>query len=133
MKEKRYLEKLESFEGEIDFIGSHTICDDVSERALLHSLQICVEISTDIIAMIAHDFGLVVKDDYTNIENLTKEGIIGFEDSQVLKSYNGLRNSIVHRYGNIDLDIVEEGLDDIDKLYEIVVKIVEKHEKQNHA
>ena len=111
MIKKRYLDKLESFENEIDFIDSHTICDDVSERALLHSLQICVEISTDIIAMIAHDFGLVVKDDYTNIENLTKEGIIGFEDSQVLKSYNGLRNSIVHRYGNVDLDIVEEGLD----------------------
>lgn len=47
MRRERYLEKLELFEEELDFIESHDICDDVTERALLHSLQTCVEISMD--------------------------------------------------------------------------------------
>ena len=39
MRKERYLEKLELFEIELEFIASHDICDDVTERALLHSLQ----------------------------------------------------------------------------------------------
>ncbi|MEA1944672.1 MAG: HepT-like ribonuclease domain-containing protein [Euryarchaeota archaeon] len=66
------MEKLELFEEELDFIESHDICDDVTERALLHSLQTCVEISMDIVAMLTKDAGLVVEDDYTNIEKLSK-------------------------------------------------------------
>ena len=42
MRRERYLEKLELFEEELDFIESHDICDDVTERALLHSLQTCI-------------------------------------------------------------------------------------------
>ena len=44
MRRERYLEKLEVFEEELNFIESHRICDDVTERALIHSLQICVEV-----------------------------------------------------------------------------------------
>ena len=44
MRRERYLEKLEVFEEELNFIESHQICDDVTERALLHSLQVCVEV-----------------------------------------------------------------------------------------
>ena len=34
MRRERYLEKLEVFEEELNFIESHQICDDVTERAL---------------------------------------------------------------------------------------------------
>ena len=44
MRRERYLEKLEVFEEELNFIESHQICDDVTERVLLHSLQVCVEV-----------------------------------------------------------------------------------------
>ena len=44
VRRERYLEKLEVFEEELNFIESHQICDDVTERVLLHSLQVCVEV-----------------------------------------------------------------------------------------
>ena len=123
MRKERYLEKLELFEGELEFIASHTICDDVTERALLHSLQTCVEISVDIVAMLTKDAGLVVEDDYTNIEKLSREGIIGTKEEGTLKEYDGLRNSIVHRYGRLDMGRIVEALDEIDRLYQIAAKL----------
>jgi uncharacterized protein YutE (UPF0331/DUF86 family) len=129
VRKERYLEKLEAFEDEMDFIESHKICDDVTERAMLHSLQVCVEISLDIVSMVVKDAGLVVEDDYTNIEKLSKEGIIGAGEIQTLKEYNGLRNSIVHRYNNLDLGNVEKGLEGIGRLYNIIEKLVDVFER----
>lgn len=129
MRRKRYLEKLEFFEDEFNFIASHEICDDVTERALLHSLQTCSEISMDVVAMLTKDVGLAVGDDYTNIEKLASESIIDMNEMEVLKEYNGLRNSIVHRYGTLDMERVIEGLDGIDKLYQVVVKLAEIYER----
>ena len=129
MRRKRYLEKLEFFEDEFNFITSHEICDDVTERALLHSLQTCSEISMDVVAMLTKDVGLAVGDDYTNIEKLARESIVGMNEMEVLKEYNGLRNSIVHRYGTLDMERVIEGLDGIDKLYQVVVKLAEIYER----
>ena len=63
MRRERYLEKPELFEDELDFIESHDICDDVTERALFHSLQTCVGISMDIVATLTKDAGLVVGGD----------------------------------------------------------------------
>lgn len=133
MRRERYLEKLEAFEEEISFIRSHTICDDVTERALLHSLQICVEISIDIVSMIAHDLGLVVEDDYTNIEKIAKEGIVGKEETDILNGYNGLRNAIVHKYSKLNMERVAEGLDGIDELYDIAVKLTGVYESVENA
>jgi len=129
MRKERYLEKLEIFEGELNFIESHHICDDITERALLHSLQICVEISMDVVAMLTLDIGFVVEDDYTNIEKLAKETVLSKGDCEILKDYNGLRNSIVHRYNHLNMTYVEEGLSGIDGLYVVVVKLIGVYER----
>lgn len=129
MRKERYLKKLEIFEEEMDFIEMHSICDAVTERALLHSLQVCVEVSLDIVSMLVKDLGMVVEDDYTNIEKLAKEGIMGTGEMKTLKEYNGLRNSIVHRYNNLDIGFVETALEGIDKLYNIIEKLVQVYEK----
>ena len=129
MRRKRYLEKLEFFEAEVNFIESHEVCDDVTERALLHSLQTCAEISMDVVAMLTKDAGLAVGDDYTNIEKLARESIIDVNEMKVLNEYNGMRNSIVHRYGTLDMKRVIEGLDGIDKLYQVIVKLAEIYER----
>ena len=129
MRRERYLEKLEVFERELQFIETHRICDDVTERALLHSLQVCVEISMDVVAMLMLDIGLVAEDDYTNIEKLAKEDVLGKEEGETLKDYNGLRNAIVHRYNHSDMKYVEEGLVGIDGLYTIVVKLAGVYER----
>ena len=129
MRKERYLKKLEIFEEEMDFIEMYSICDAVTERALLHSLQVCVEVSLDIVSMLVKDLGMVVEDDYTNIEKLAKESIIRIEEMKTLKEYNGLRNSIVHRYNNLDVGLIETALEGIDKLYNIIEKLVRVYEK----
>ncbi|NJE02999.1 DUF86 domain-containing protein [Thermococcus sp. MV11] len=129
MRRQRYLEKLERFEEEYEFIKNHEMRDEVTQRALLYSLQLCVDIAMDIVAMLVKDLGMTVEDDYTNIERLSRDGVISETDASLLRSYNGLRNAIVHKYDRLNLDIVKEALQRIDELYEIVLTLIEKYEK----
>ena len=110
---------------EEEFIRSHRILDDVTERALLYSFQISVEISMDIVAMKVRDMGLKVEDDATNIEKLFNNGMVSKKEGEFLKEVNGVRNFIVHRYEKLDMEIVNEAMSRIGELEEIIVKIIE--------
>ena len=125
MRKKRYLEKLEVFEQEKEFMESYTIADDVTKRALLYALQVCVDIVMDVAAMTTKDLGLVVEDDYTNIEKLEREKVLASEEAELIRRFNGLRNAIVHKYNRLDLVAVQEGLDNIEALYVVLDKLVE--------
>ncbi len=125
MQEERYQSKLERLCGEEEFILSHRIEDEITERALLHALEIAVEISMDMVAMKTRDMGLKVEDDATNIEKITGEGIISKSEADFLRQMNGIRNFIVHRYNKLDMGIVNEALSKISELKGIVVKIAE--------
>lgn len=85
MRRKRYSEKLEWFEQEIDFIQKHRMDDEVSRRAVFYSIQTAVEVVMDIVAMLDKDMGMEVEDDYTNIQKLESEGIITREEGELLK------------------------------------------------
>lgn len=122
MKE-RYIKKLETFEKEREFIKSHKISDEITQRALLYSLQICVETAMDIAAMKIKDSGVVVEDDYSNIEKLIENRIIEPEEGDLLKKFNGIRNAIAHKYDKLDMDIIEEALRKIDEFSDVVLKI----------
>ncbi len=125
MQKDRYLSKLETLIKEEEFILSHKIEDEVTERALLHALEIAVEISMDVIAMKTRDIGLKVEDDATNIEKIIHEGIISKSEADFLRQMNGVRNFIVHRYNKLDMGIINEALSRIGELKGIVVKIAE--------
>ncbi len=125
MRKERYLKKIENFDKEKEYIQQHDIEDATTERAILYSLQVCVETTTDIIAMKVKDIGLVVEDDYSNIEKLVEEGIINEEDADLLKRFNGIRNAVAHKYDKLDIDLVKKALDNIDDLSEIVYQIAE--------
>ena len=129
MRRERYLKKIEKFEKEKEYIQQHKIEDDTTERAILYSLQVCVEITTDIIAMKVKDVGLIVEDDYSNIETLVEEGIINEEDADLLKRFNGIRNAVVHKYDKLDIDMVKKALDNIEDLSEIVYQIAEQRDE----
>ena len=73
MQEDRYLNKIERFLKEEEFLNSHRITDDITERALLYAIQISIEVAIDIAAMKVRDMGLKVEDDTTNIEKLITE------------------------------------------------------------
>ena len=126
MSTERYLKKIETFEKEREFIKNHNIEDNTTERAMLYSLQICVEVTMDILAMKIKDMGLVVEDDYTNIEKLVNENFIKEDQGELLKQFNGIRNAIVHKYDKLNMGIIEEAINRIDDLSDVVNKIFEK-------
>ncbi len=66
MRRKRYLEKLEWIESEVDFVKSHQLGDEVTNRAVLYSLMTAIVAVMDIVAMLVKDVGLVVEDGYMN-------------------------------------------------------------------
>jgi uncharacterized protein YutE (UPF0331/DUF86 family) len=127
----RYFKKLEKFEEEYEIIQKYNITDEITKRALMYSLQICIEVVMDVVAMTVKDIGAIVEDDYSNIQTLTDKKLLSKEDASLLKLYNGLRNAIVHKYDNINLNIVKEGLDRIGEVYEIIIKLIEAFEKIN--
>ena len=92
---------------------------------MLYSLQICVEVTMDILAMKIKDMGLVVEDDYTNIEKLVNENFIKEDDGELLRQFNGIRNAIVHKYDKLDMGIIEEAINRIDDLSDVVNKILD--------
>jgi len=122
---ERYLEKIEIVEREVEFINSYEIKDEVTERAVLYSLQICIESGMDIVAMKVKDIGLVVEDDYTNIEKLIGEKVIALEEGELLKEFNGIRNAVVHKYDRLDMEIIKEALDRITEFADVILKIAE--------
>jgi len=121
----RYLKKIEILERELEFIQSHGITDEVTERAALYALQICIEAGMDIIAMKVKDSGLVVEDDYTNIEKLIQEKGISFEEAELLKEFNGMRNAIVHKYNRLDREMIKDALDRVAEFAEMIIKIAD--------
>lgn len=130
MRRKRYFEKLEAFENEMRFLKNREMTDDVTRRAILYALQVCVDVATDVVAMVTRDLGLVVEDDYTNIEKLETEGVLRKGEVELIRSFNGLRNAIVHKYNHLDLAAVQKGLQKTGELYEVLVKLVSVAEKR---
>ncbi len=128
MRRKRYLEKLEWVEEEINFIAHHSMDGEVEKRAILYSMLTAVEAVMDIVAMLVKDIGLEVGDDYTNISKLLEEGIIREEEAELLRKFNGLRNAIAHHYNHLDLAKVAEAVGNTEKLYNVAVKLVKKAE-----
>lgn len=121
----RYLKKIEILERELEFIQSHEITDEVTERAALYALQICIESGMDIIAMKVKDSGLVVEDDYTNIEKLIQENVISLQEGELLKEFNGIRNAIVHKYNRLDREMIKDALDRVAEFVEMIIKIAD--------
>jgi uncharacterized protein YutE (UPF0331/DUF86 family) len=124
-RENRYQSKIERFTEEEEFICAHVIENDLTERALLYSLQVAIEISMDIIAMKIREMGLKVEDDATNIEKITDKNLISKGEGDFLRQMNGVRNFIVHRYNQLDMNIVNEALSKISDLKTIIIKVTE--------
>ncbi len=115
-------QRLQQYRGKINFIcekieslPNNEINTDILRDAVFYKIQVIIESSSDIVAMLVKDIGKDVEDDYTNIETLKKEGIISQLISEKLKEWNGLRNVLVHRYNKIEEDVVLNNLEDIKK------------------
>jgi len=74
--------------------------------ALFYRLQISIDASMDVVAMLCKDLGITVKDDYSNLDEIEKLSIFTPGLTNELRKWNGLRNVLVHKYNKIEEEIV---------------------------
>ena len=99
---------------------------------LYHAFQISVEIISDICAMIIKDVKDIPKDDYSNIDILSKKGIIDFNLNENIKEATGLRNRIIHDYNGLDDKIAYSRLVELLKSYKQFCKVILKWLESNY-
>lgn len=74
--------------------------------ALFYRLQISIDASMVVVAMLCKDLGITVKDDYSNLDEIEKLSIFKPGFINELRKWNGLRNGLVHKYNKIEEEIV---------------------------
>jgi len=99
--------------------------------ALFYRLQISIDASMDIVAMLCKDLGITVQDDYSNLDELEKISVFTPGLINNLRKWNGLRNVLVHKYNKIEEDIVFQSKESVVEtliafIKEVEVIIIEK-------
>jgi len=95
------------------------------KRGIFYSIQTSIESIVDLVAMLIKDLGIQVKDDEINISTIVKKRNLNPELGVKLKKANGLRNILVHRYNEIDEQIILDSVDEIKELLYQWLDIVE--------
>ena len=115
---KRYRDKINYIFDNIDDLPKKPK-NKFEKRAIFYSIQTSIESMIDIVAMVIKDLGIQVKNDELNITTIVKERNLNSELGEKLKKANGLRNILVHRYNEIDEQIILDSVDEIkDLLYQ---------------
>ena len=127
MKRKdQYSRKLEFIIDKISLLPDNIEENVFYADALFYRLQVSIDATMDVIAMLCKDLGITVRDDYSNIYDLEKLNIFQTDLLKNLRRLNGLRNALVHRYNKIEEErIIQEKENYIDNLKKFV-KDVEK-------
>ena len=99
--------------------------NELEKRGIFYSLQTSIEAVVDLTAMIVKDLGIQVKDDNCNITEIIKIKKLNPELGEKLKKANGLRNIIVHRYNDVDEQIILDSVQEVKDLLLNWVKIIE--------
>ena len=87
--------------------------NELEKRGIFYSLQTSIESTIDLIAMLVKDIGIPVKDDASNIDNIIKKRKLDPELGEKLNKANGIRNILVHRYNEIDEQIILNSVKDV--------------------
>ncbi len=115
---KRYRDKINHI---IDYLKDLPLepKNELEKRGIFYSLQTSIEALVDLVAMLVKDLGIQVKDDLTNISEIVKIKNLNLELGEKLKKANGLRNILVHRYNDIEEQLILNSVEEIkDLLYE---------------
>lgn len=99
--------------------------DDIAIDGVLYRVQTSIDAAVDMAAMLVHDTGVDVGDDYENIDILSAKHEIDQELAQNLKKLNGMRNAIVHKYGLVDVELIFENIEEIKKMLYKFIEIIE--------
>jgi uncharacterized protein YutE (UPF0331/DUF86 family) len=99
--------------------------DELGIDGVLYRVHTSIEAAMDLAAMLVRDIGVEVGDDYDNIEILKEKKVIDAELAEELKRLNGMRNAIVHKYGNVNTELIFQSLE---RIKEILHRFVENIE-----
>lgn len=125
LRSKRYRDKIQHIFNYIQELPLEPK-NELEKRGIFYSLQTSIEAMVDLIAMLVKDLGIQVKDDIINISEIVKVRNIDFELGEKLKKANGLRNIIVHRYNEIDEQIILESVGEVKTLLLRWIEIIEE-------
>ena len=121
---KRYHDKINYIVDNIEDLPIDTK-NKFEKRGIFYSIQTAIESMVDLVAMLIKDLGVQVKDDEINITTIVKKRNLNPELGVKLKKANGLRNILVHRYNEIDEQIILDSVDEIKELLYQWLDIVE--------
>jgi len=116
-RERRFYQKLETLEDRLIFIEENfpeideLIENRVLRKALYKEFQELTDALGDISAMMAKEEGILVEDDYSNLEQL--KTLLKPDVIENLKRANGLRNVLVHEYNGIDDTLAFESTQEV--------------------
>lgn len=124
LRNKRYRDKIQHI---FDYIQELPIepKNELEKRGIFYSLQTSIEAMVDLIAMLVKDLGVQVKDDNINISEIIEIKKLNPELGEKLKKANGLRNIIVHRYNEIDEQIILDSVQEVKDLLLNWIEIIE--------
>lgn len=121
---KRYRDKINYIVDNIDDLPKKPK-NKFEKRGILYSIQTSIESMIDLIAMLIKDLGIPVKSDELNISTIVTERNLNAELGEKLKKANGMRNILVHRYNEVDEQIILESVDEIKNLLFEWLEIIE--------
>jgi uncharacterized protein YutE (UPF0331/DUF86 family) len=124
-RKEQYKRKLEFILEKITNLPEKLEENEFYVDALFYRIQISIDAAMDIIAMLCKDFGITVKDDYTNMEELEKLNIFPSKILNDLRKWNGLRNVLVHKYNKIEEELVFQQKDNVVNTLGSFIKKVE--------
>ncbi|MBS3141731.1 DUF86 domain-containing protein [Candidatus Woesearchaeota archaeon] len=135
MDNKRILSKIDELEQRLDDLDKiipenfEDYKEIKTKAACERLLQISIEIVIDICNLISSELKLGLPAEEENIfDNLEKRKIIDKNTQNILIKMKGFRNILVHRYGEIEDELVfeflNENLSDFDKFKEEILKII---------
>ena len=116
-RERRFYQKLETLEDRLIFLEENfpeideLIENRVLRKALYKEFQELTDALGDISAMMAKEEGILVEDDYSNLEQL--KTLLKPDVIENLKRANGLRNVLVHEYNGIDDTLAFESTQEV--------------------
>lgn len=121
---ERYRQKTQTVMTKLESIPEN-IRSETEINATLYCVQVAIDATMDIAAMLVKDVGHEVSDDYHNIDFLGKKKIIPQALAEELKRLNGLRNAIVHKYNTFEEETVVKNVMSIKSSLEAFMEIVE--------
>lgn len=104
---------------------------DLEKDGIYKNIEIAIQSSYDICAIIAREENLKVPESEESIPDLLKkEDIISKETAEKIKDMKGFRNALAHKYGAINDKIAYENIKTGLKDFEKFIKEIKNHLNQ---